>query len=129
MEKKVWTILLAEDEASSRFLYEEELLEEGYRVLTAENGLQVLGILEDQKVDLLMTDAKMPDMHALEMIPQVRAEHPSLPIIVVSAFKGLENDFVLKEFNVSAFFAKPVDMGALKTKIREILGAVRAIVA
>ena len=69
MEPRTFTILLAEDEAASRLLYFEELSEQGYRVLTAENGLQALGVLEDEKVDLLLTDIKMPDMHGLEMIP------------------------------------------------------------
>jgi CheY-like chemotaxis protein len=128
MENKIFTILLAEDEAASRFLYTEELEEVGYKVLTAENGLQVLGILEDQPVDLLMTDIKMPDMHAMEMIPLVRAEHPDLPILVASAFKGLEVDFNLQAFNISGFFAKPVNLEALKKKIKEILEA-KAVVA
>jgi|SRR5579883_2623537 len=120
MEKRPFTILLAEDEPASRFLYLEELEEVGYRVLAAENGLQVLGILEDVKVDLLMTDIKMPDMHAMEMIPRVRSEHPQLPILVASAFKGMEDDFELKGFNISEFFVKPVNMDALKRKIKEI---------
>lgn len=121
MERKMFTLLLAEDEEASRLLYCEELLEEGYRVLTAENGLQALGILEDQKVDLLMTDIKMPDMHALEMIPLVRQEHPQLPILVASAFKGMENDFALRECRIQGFFPKPVNMEALKRTIRQIL--------
>ncbi len=121
MNPSDYTILVAEDEKASLFLYLEELSEEGYKVLTAENGLQVLGTLEDQKVDLLMTDVKMPDMHAFEMVPRVRAEFPDLPIIVVSAFKGLEDDFHLKGFNILAFFAKPVPMAGLKAKIRDIL--------
>ncbi len=121
MEKKQFTILLAEDEPASRLLYFEELSEEGWNVITAENGLQVLGILEDRPVDLLMTDVKMPDMHAMDMIPLVRAEHPDLPVIVASAFKGMENDFALKGFNISGFFAKPVRMDLLKNRLREIL--------
>ena len=108
--KNKFTILIAEDEEASRLLYEMELGEEGYRVLTASNGLQVLGALEDEKVDLLMTDIKMPDMHALEMIPLVREEHPDLPILVVSAFKGMEQDFNLKGFRISAFLSKPIQM-------------------
>jgi CheY-like chemotaxis protein len=121
MSKKTYTILVAEDEAASRFLYTEELEEAGFRVLTAENGLQVLGTLEDQPVDLLVTDIKMPDMHAMEMIPLVRQEHPDLPIIVASAFKGMEDDFALKGFKISGFFSKPVNLESLKKKIREIL--------
>ena len=121
METRPFTILVAEDEEASRLLYLEELSEEGYNVILAENGLQVLGALEDRPVDLLMTDIKMPDMHAMEMIPRVREDHPGLPILVASAFKGMENDFTLKGFNISGFFPKPVNMDALKAQIRQIL--------
>jgi len=121
MENGKYVVLVAEDEQASRFLYLEELSEEGYEVLTAENGFQALGFLEDRKVNLLITDVKMPDMHALEMIPKVREEHPDLPIIVASAFKGMEDDFTLKEFNVSAFYAKPVNMDALKIQVKYLL--------
>ena len=123
MEKKNYTILLAEDEEASRFLYYEELSEEGYRVLTAANGLQVLGFLEDDKVDLLLTDIKMPDMHAMEMIPIVRQDFPDLPILVASAFKGMEDDFALQGFNISGFYTKPVDISLMKKRIEEILSS------
>ena len=129
MRNEPFTILLAEDEAASRLLYTEDLTEAGYRVLTAENGLQALGLLEDEKVDLLMTDIKMPDMHAMEMIPRVRADHPHLPILVASAFKGMEDDFNLKGFKISGFFAKPVNIEALKAKIQQILTSNLASVA
>jgi DNA-binding response OmpR family regulator len=65
----------------------------------------------------------MPDMHALEMIPWMRSEHPGMPILVVSAFKGMENDFNLRENHIDGFFAKPVNMELLKKKIGEILSA------
>lgn len=115
------TLLVAEDEKASLFLYLEELSEAGYRVLTAENGLQVLGTLEDQKVDMLVTDVKMPDMNAFDLVPKVRADFPKLPIIVVSAFKGMENDFHLKGYNIAAFLSKPVAMALLKETIKEVL--------
>ena len=121
MESKKFTILLAEDEEASRLLYTEELEEAGFNVLTAANGLQALGILEDVKVDLLMTDIKMPDMHALELIPRVREEHPDLPILVASAFKGMEDDFALKGCRIQGFFTKPVNLDALKAEMIKIL--------
>ncbi len=121
MDKRQISILVAEDEDNARLLYFDELSDEGYRVYPAMNGLQALGLLEDNKIDLVVTDIKMPDMHALEMIPWIRAEYPGLPVIVVSAFKGMENDFNLKENFIDGFFAKPVNMEALKRKIEEIL--------
>lgn len=118
--KKI-SILVAEDEPGFRLLYEAEFQDEGWRVVTAENGLQVLGYLEDESFDLLVTDIKMPDMHALEMLPRVREEHPALPVIVVTAYGGVEDDFTLKSCKIAAYFRKPVDFSALKAKIREIL--------
>lgn len=127
MKTDHFTILVAEDEPNARLLYEEELRDEGYEVVTAENGLQALGLLEDRSVDLLLTDVKMPDMHALEMIPRVRADHPDLPIIVASAFKGMENDFTLQSFGISGFFAKPVPIAALKLMVQAILLEKKAV--
>ena len=121
MTNRIFTILVAEDEDSSRYLYQEELSEEGYKVLAVQNGLQVLGTLEDQPVDLLLTDIQMPDMNATELIPRVRAEHPSLPIIIVSAYKGLGEELQAGGHRLDGFFLKPADMGEIKKRIREVL--------
>jgi CheY-like chemotaxis protein len=121
MPNEPLTILIAEDEKASVFLYTEELTEAGYRTVTAENGYQALGMLEDEPVALLLTDIKMPDMDAFELIPQVRAQFPDLPIIVVSAFKNKKEEMNAMNFKISGFFTKPVDMDALKRKIAEIL--------
>jgi DNA-binding response OmpR family regulator len=115
------TILITEDEKSAIFLYTEELTEAGYRVVTAENGYQALGMLEDEPIALLMTDIQMPDMDAFELIPQVREQFPDLPIIVVSAFKNKEAEMNTMNFRINGFFTKPVEMDELKKKIAELL--------
>jgi CheY-like chemotaxis protein len=125
MEPKEYTILVADDEEASRFLSQEELGDDGYRVMTAENGLQVLGILEDHPVDLLLTDVRMPDMDALELVPKVRAEFPDMPIIVVTAFRGMDEQPGLKESRLSGCFIKPVNYKMLKLHIRELLAKLR----
>jgi len=123
MEKNPYTILVAEDEPNSRLLYQETLTEAGYRVLSAKNGLEVLAELRDEAVDLLITDLKMPDMSALDMLPQVRKDHPRLPIIVVSAYyRDLQEDFNSKGNEVQAFFNKPVGMAQILRKVAELLG-------
>jgi response regulator RpfG family c-di-GMP phosphodiesterase len=124
MPNEKQTILITEDEKSSVFLYTEELAEAGYRIVTAENGYQALGMLEDEPVALLMTDIQMPDMDAFELIPQVRAQFPGLPIIVVSAFKDREKVMDDLHFRINGFFTKPVDMVELKKKIAELIAPV-----
>jgi CheY-like chemotaxis protein len=79
LEDTVETILVADDDESIRELYYDELTEEWYRVLTAGNGLQALGVLEDDRVDLLLTDVKMPNMDANELLPRSRNFTPISP--------------------------------------------------
>jgi DNA-binding response OmpR family regulator len=55
------------------------------------------------------------------MIPRLRVDHPDLPILVLSAFKGMENDFTLLGAGIQGFFPKPVNMTMLKDKIRTLL--------
>lgn len=123
MDKKPITILIVEDEEASRFLYQESISEVGYQVLLAKNGLEALAELRDEKVDLMLTDLKMPDMSALEMIPLARKDRPQLPIIVVSAFyRTLQDDFHARGYNVQGFFSKPVNIEGLLEKIEELVG-------
>jgi DNA-binding NtrC family response regulator len=115
------TILVAEDDPASRQLYYDVLTREGYRVLTAVNGIQALAELKDEKVHLLVTDLKMPDMSALEMLPEIRKNQPELPVIVVSAYyRQMQEEFHNKGFEVH-FFNKPLNLNVLKAKIVEIL--------
>jgi CheY-like chemotaxis protein len=124
MDKKPITILVVEDEEDARILYQECLQDAGYQVLLSENGLEALAELRDEKVDLMMTDLKMPDMSALEMLPLVRKDHPQLPIIVVSAYyRTLQDDFQARGYNIQAFFNKPVNFAILLDKIKELVGA------
>jgi CheY-like chemotaxis protein len=123
MDKSEYTILIVEDDPATRQLYQEEFTDEGFCVLTAENGLKAILKLRSEKVHLLITDVKMPDMNAFEILPQVRLMFPVLPIIVVTAYyKKLKEDFLSKGFDIQALMVKPVDMPELKQKVREILG-------
>ena len=128
MKNDSYTILVMEDEEDSLFLYADYLSEAGFNVLTAASCAQALSILAEEKVDLVVADIMMPDMHAVEMIDRLRPKHPSLPIVIVTAYKGMEHDFKLRELHTDTFFFKPVDLEALKDKILEMLGATGAAV-
>ena len=118
-----YTILIAEDAPSTQFLYQEEFEEAGFKVIIAGNGLQVTAELQDEHVDLLITDIQMPDMSALELIPLVNEKYPKLPIIVVSGrYKSLEDDFLARGFKINALFLKPVNMSLIIQKVFDLLG-------
>jgi CheY-like chemotaxis protein len=115
------TVLVAEDMESSLMLYTDVLEEAGYQVVKAKNGVEALDAISKQPVDLLLTDAKMPEMNALDIIPRIRALKPEMPIIVVTAYPVLAEAFHNREFKVEALFLKPVQITDLLKKIEELL--------
>jgi CheY-like chemotaxis protein len=123
MKKTDFKILIAEDEAAARRLYEKAFRQEGYEVTMAETGGQVLAELEEAPYDLLITDLKLGGMSALEALPILRRRNPSLPIIVVSGhYVNLVEEFHDKGFKVDLFVPKPVSLSDLKKAVRHVLG-------
>jgi len=114
------SILVVEDDESARLLYEEELREVGYAVFFANDGFQALKFLEKEKVDLVMTDIRMPGINGAIMISMIRSKYPDAHIIVVSACKQTSEEGVGK--NVDRYFEKPVNLMDLKLYIAELLG-------
>jgi DNA-binding NtrC family response regulator len=118
-----FTIMFAEDNLQIQKVYEKNFLKEGYKVVLAEHGAQVMAELKEQKVDLLVTDLEMPGMNTLELFPYLKKHYPQLPVIIVSGhYTDLQEDFQAKGFEYKAFFTKPVSVGVLKEKVREIFG-------
>jgi two-component system response regulator GlrR len=115
--------MVAEDDPGTQKIYEKSLSAEGYKVIMAESGARVLAELAETSADLLITDMKMKNMSALELLPIIQQDHPNMPVIVVSGrYDGLMDDFKKKGFdNVEMFYQKPLNMDVLKQKIREIL--------
>ena len=123
MRNNDFTILVAEDDPSVRRIYEKALRMEGYKLILVEGGARALAELEENSVDLMITDLKMETMSALEMLPVVNQKYPALPILVVSGYyKDIQQDFIDKGFKVKAFLQKPVSMSVLKEEIRNVLG-------
>ena len=101
-EKKV---LLVDDNARVRLLLEKMLQSLGHSVSTSADGSQALSLLAEQKFDLLITDVLMPgSLSGTELASKVRAQHPKLPILLISGFAeapDLEFPLLAKPFTVS----------------------------
>ena len=123
MKRNDFKILIAEDEAGVRKLYEKAFKAEGYEVVMAETGAQVLAELAEGSFDLLITDLKLTEMSALETLPEIRKKYPKLPVVVVSGYYvNMMEEFNQKGFNVDLFFNKPLSLSVLMEAVRNILG-------
>jgi DNA-binding response OmpR family regulator len=124
MEQK---ILIVDDEAHIRMLIEqtlEELEDEGVEFLTAENAEDALGIIQEEKPNLVFLDVMMPKLNGMEVCRRVKKElGMSEVFIILLTAKGQELDRQ-KGLDVGAdvYMTKPFDPEVLLTKAKEVLG-------
>jgi CheY-like chemotaxis protein len=113
-------ILVVDDEESIRFLYKEELEEEGYLVECAQNGKEALEKLSLFKPDLISLDIKMPVMDGIEALKRIREIERRLPVILCSAYGEYKQD--LTTWASDAYVVKCADLSNFKSTIRKLLG-------
>jgi len=114
-------IIVADDEANIRLLMEAVLSEEGYQVTAVASGREALRKILKEDFDLAVFDIKMPDMNGLDLIQRIRELKKDFPVIVCSAFKHLQDDYVVGTSNIAAYITKPVNLDDFKNKVKEIL--------
>ncbi len=105
-------------------------LSEGFRsdtedlnLLIAENGEMAVEVLNTTKIDLVVTDIKMPRMDGFELMAHMSRNFPDIPIIVMTAFGTPELEENLNVLGISQYLEKPLDFDLLKEKILEELNA------
>lgn len=114
-------ILVCDDEEPIRLLLSESLKDD-YDVVVCDNGREAVKNITKETFDLLITDIKMPGVHGFEVIERIRERNKTIPIIICSAYKLLEDDVIVKTSEVAAFFTKPIEIKQLKAKIFELIG-------
>ena len=113
-----FTVLVVEDHPDQRELLAIVLQREGYRVVTAANGLEALEKLETENIQIALSDIMMPKMDGFELIKRIRS-NPALKtiyIILITAriqegdrVRGLDlgaDDYITKPFSFSELLAR-----------------------
>ena len=92
----------------------------GFNFLGAENGIAALAILEEKKVDLIITDLHMPDMDGIEFVKEVRLNEKIdlLPILMITSDYNTDKMLEAYDAGVDEFMQKPFKAVALEEKIK-----------
>jgi DNA-binding response OmpR family regulator len=114
-------ILIVDDEEHIRFLYSEELSDEGYEVVTADSGFKLLERIESEKPDLIVLDIKMVDYNGLDLLQDIRNKFYDLPVILCTAYDTFKED--MKSIAADYYVIKSFDLTELKTRIKQALEA------
>lgn len=113
------TILITEDDPNQCELYREELTDEGYNVLCAQNGREALQKVRENLPDLVVLDINLPGMDGIEVLSHILGEHPQLPVIIHTAYCAYKDNFMTWAAN--AYVVKSGDLTELKTRIKQEL--------
>jgi len=114
-------ILIADDEEALQRLYQEEFEEEGYEVILAGNGREVLEKLDDPNrlPDLIIMDIRMPEMNGIDTLRIIKEKQPQIPVILCSAYSEFKQDFSV--WASDDYVVKSSDLTELKAAVKRHL--------
>jgi len=101
------TILVVDDDEAIRTLLQEELEDEGYKVVIATNARDALKIVETEPLDLVILDIRMPGMDGLEALRKISATR-RIPTIMLTAYSQPDLVEQAVELGVFAYLVKPI---------------------
>lgn len=115
-------LLIVEDEVVFRSLLENFLRALGASIITANDGLEALDILQRSKPDMMICDLDMPRMNGIRLVEHLRARGNTLPILIVSATENMSDIAHVLRLGVQDVLLKPIrDMARLREAVYECL--------
>ena len=102
------TLLLVEDDSEQRKILQLVFQTGGYRVLDAENGIRALEVLEQEEIDIIVSDLMMPEMDGAELLRKVREseKNKSLPFVVLTAVQNIEQQQAMIDLGADDYCLK-----------------------
>ena len=114
-------ILIVDDERSMREMLAILLRREGHDVSVAENGRSALELIAGRPFDVVVSDARMPDLDGLEVLRQARYANPAVIAIMITAYGSPDLIRGVEQLGVNDYVEKPFNTEVLKFRIRKEL--------
>ena len=115
------TILIVEDESKMQRLLQLSVAEEGYVAVTASDAESGLNLLRQDKIDLVLTDLRLPGMNGLEFLQAIKRTNAAIPVVVMTAYGTVETAVEAMKGGASDYILKPFSMEEIKLIIRKEL--------
>ena len=114
-------ICVVDDEEIIRVSLSDDLRDWGFTVFEFENPLEALEFIRFEKVNIVITDIKMPDMDGITLLKEIKAFKPEVYIITMTAFGSVKNAVEALKLGAYDYFTKPYDSDELKNLLMQII--------
>ncbi len=119
-------VLVVDDEENARIALRAILQEEGYEVDSVANGYEALEFLRQHKVNVVISDLRMPEMNGLSFLRELNRHYPSTRVIMVTAYGGVESYLEAIQLGAFEYIHKPVKVDELKNIMHKMLAENRS---
>jgi DNA-binding response OmpR family regulator len=115
-------VLIADDSETILLLLRTRLEMEGYEVVTAADGQEVMDVIHgpDFRPDILLLDAMMPRKSGIDALRELRAEGLDVPVLIVSAHQEEADAGAPTDLAIDGYITKPIDFDSLFAIIAEL---------
>ncbi len=122
--KEIKRVLIVDDEETLTWSMAKSLSKDRdkYEVIIANNGKEAINLLKKNKIDLVITDIRMPDINGLDLLVKIRKEYPEIKVIIMTAYGSSD---VQKEANRRGsiyYVEKPFEISDIRKIIIDLIG-------
>lgn len=114
-------IMVVDDEPNIRRILEVSLAKVGYEVVVAGSGEEALGMATTVQPDLVLTDVTMPGISGHELMLQLKANNPDLPVVLMTAYGSIPQAVQAMRDGAFEYVGKPFDLESLKKVLANAL--------
>ncbi len=114
-------LLVVDDEQRFLFTAEKILKRQGFDVFIAESGQKALSLLDENDVQVVVLDVKMPGMNGTQTLKEIKRQYPHVKVIMLTGHATVPSAVETMQMGASDYLMKPVAMDQLIKKIRELV--------
>jgi DNA-binding NtrC family response regulator len=114
-------VLIVDDNPHMSTLLCEMLEVFDYKAVRASDGSQALQELEKGEFAMVITDMRMPNMSGMELLKKVKANHPRLPVVLISGYSVSEMESHIDDVKPDGFLGKPLMMSDIERLLNTLL--------
>jgi len=115
-----YNVLIVDDEQSQRLILSGYLKQKGYNIFEASSGSEALKITDNNLIDIVLSDFKMPEMNGIELLEKLKQKNPEIAVVIITAFGTIEDAVRAMKQGAFDYLTKPVDLDELEFIIKRI---------
>ena len=117
------SVLIVEDDEANMQLLKELLKDTGLTLFSVKNGNDSWGILEEDAINLILMDVRLPDVNGIKLTRQIKERYPRIPVIAQTAYASQDDIRECMEAGCSDYISKPISGEKLLSLIQKYIGS------